>query len=338
MNVQKLVLVFAILAFVTLANASKCKDNPHKKYTSKLTYDYYKHSCPNVEAISKEITESFVYPDPTLAAGLIRMDFHDCIVRGCDASVLLDPTPSNNETEKDALPNSTLRGFEVVNAIKEKLEEVCPGVVSCADVLRLASRDAVVAVKGPYWDVTFGRRDGVVSLGTEALAQIPSPFSNITTLKGNFAAVGLNSKDLAVLSGAHTIGTGHCFIIRNRLYNFTGKGDTDPSLNPHYAKHLKTLCLPILEDPTTVPMDPYTPGTFDEKYFTAVTRHKGLFQSDEALLNDRVTRHYVKSQVYTKGKTFAKDFAWSMSKMIEIGVLTGYEGEIRKTCGAVNSY
>ncbi|KAK9664014.1 hypothetical protein RND81_14G013900 [Saponaria officinalis] len=306
---------------------------------SELSRNYYKYSCPNVEAISKRITHQYVSRVPNFAPGLIRMNFHDCIVRGCDASVLLDPTPSNNQTEKDSIPNSTLRGFEVIDAIKGALEKECPGVVSCADVLSLATRDAIVTINGPYWDVPLGRKDGRISLASEARAKIPSPFANISTLKQNFADVGLTPKDLAVLSGAHTLGIGHCFIIQGRLYNFTGKGDTDPKLSPSYAAWLKTRCPKVAGDSKSfVFMDRITPKVFDEKYFTMVTQHRGLFQSDAALLDDSETKTYLETQVNTHGSTFAKDFAKSMTKMIEIGVLTGSQGEVRKTCGAVNKY
>ncbi|XP_050365601.1 peroxidase 56-like [Argentina anserina] len=37
----------------------------------------------------------------------------------------------------------------------------------------------------------------------------------------------------------HTIGVGRCRAFDNRLYNFTGKGDQDPSLNATYAQFLK---------------------------------------------------------------------------------------------------
>ena len=62
--------------------------------------------------------------------------------QGCDASVLLEST-AGNTAEKDAIPNLSLAGFDVIEDIKEALEEKCPGIVSCADILTLATRDAV---------------------------------------------------------------------------------------------------------------------------------------------------------------------------------------------------
>lgn len=60
--------------------------------------------------------------------------------------MLLDDTP-NMLGEKLALSNiNSLRSYEVVDEIKEALEQACPGVVSCADLLIIAARDAVVLV------------------------------------------------------------------------------------------------------------------------------------------------------------------------------------------------
>lgn len=61
--------------------------------------------------------------------------------------MLLDDTP-DMLGEKLALSNiNSLRSYEVVDEVKEALEEACPGVVSCADLLIIAARDAVVLVK-----------------------------------------------------------------------------------------------------------------------------------------------------------------------------------------------
>jgi len=104
---------------------------------------FYSRTCPAAESIVTSTVESHVRSDPTLAAGILRMHFHDCFVRGCDASVLI----AGSGTERTAGPNLNLRGYEVIDDAKEKLESLCPGVVSCADILALAARDSVVLVK-----------------------------------------------------------------------------------------------------------------------------------------------------------------------------------------------
>ncbi|XP_059664470.1 peroxidase 27-like [Cornus florida] len=298
-----------------------------------LKLGFYEKTCPSAEAIVKQTTAQYIYRAPSLAAPLLRMHFHDCFIRGCDGSVLLNST-KNNQAERDAIPNLSLRGFQVIDAAKSALEKKCPGVVSCADILALVARDAVSMINGPFWQVPTGRRDGRVSIGSETFTDLPSPFANITQLKSAFSSKGLSVKDLVVLSGGHTIGTAHCFGFANRLYNFTGKGDTDPTMDPNYIAALKKKCKPG-DVSTIVEMDPGSFKKFDTEYYTLVNKRRGLFQSDAALLADSETKAYVRLQA-TSGYSFFKDFAVSMVKMGQIGVLTGKSGEIRKQCAFIN--
>ncbi|KAG2260316.1 hypothetical protein Bca52824_079610 [Brassica carinata] len=316
MALKNLLALVVLLGVVGVSVASPY-ENPFRKSQSNLLSnpgtmgdldsDYYRSKCPQMEDIVRRVTYQYVSANPTLAAALLRMHFHDCFVR------------------VNAVPNLSLRGYEVVDAVKSALEIACPGVVSCADVLALVARDAVLVIKGPWWPVPLGRRDGRVSNISEA--NLPSPFANVTTLKKNFADKGLNTKDLVVLSGAHTIGVSSCGLISRRIYNFTGKGDSDPALNPEYVVELKKRCQPT-DVTTSVDMDPTDVNAVSEK--------KGLFISDSTLLDDWETNLYIQKQVLLNGFYFNKDFSDSMVKLGFVGVLTGDQGEIRNQCDRVN--
>ncbi|KAI3886730.1 hypothetical protein MKX03_006873 [Papaver bracteatum] len=298
-----------------------------------LKLGFYQKACPNAESIIQETTASYVSYNPTLPAALLRMHFHDCFVRGCDGSVLINST-STHQTEKAAAPNLSLRGLNVIDASKAAVEKVCPGVVSCADILALAAIDSIAMIRGPWRNVPTGRRDGRVSIMTDAFT-IPEPFFNASQLIASFASKGLSAKDLAVLSGVHTIGVAACTSFTTRLYNFTGKGDSDPTLDSEYVPRLKSKCKPN-DLVHTAEMDPGSFKTFDSSYYKLVSKRRGLFTSDATLLDNPVTKAYVKSRARNNGPTFFKDFAASMEKMNAIEVLTGNDGEIRKHCAFIN--
>ncbi|CAN0898574.1 Peroxidase 24 [Linum grandiflorum] len=286
--------------------------------------------CPQFETIARDIIWSKVAADSTLAPKLLRLHFHDCFVRGCDASILLDSTATNS-AEKDSIPNRSVGGYEVIDEIKARLEVVCPETVSCADILTLATRDAVsFQFKRPMWPVFAGRKDGRVSIASEALSELPSPFENITTLILQFQTKGLDLQDLVVLSGAHTIGVSRCGLISSRLFNFTGRGDTDPSIEPGFASTLKARC----SNPgATLELDPGSSNSFDAHYYQAVVQNQGLLLTDAALMTDQRSALLSRTLASNQEVFFAM-FARSMVKM---GAIVGDGGgEIRRNCRSVN--
>ncbi|KAJ4722276.1 Peroxidase [Melia azedarach] len=330
-------LVFGVVSRVSDAKPYP-RPHPHPRPQPQpqgLTMNFYSESCKNAEDIVRKITRSRVRDNQALAAKLLRTHYHDCFVRGCDASILLDTVDNTTQSEKEARPNLTLEGFDVIDEIKSEIEKVCPETVSCSDILALAARDAVsFPRRQPLWEVPTGRRDGFVSLASEVPGNIPSPFSNFSTLLQIFRKKGMDINDLAVLSGAHTIGVAHCGTFSRRLFNFTGNGDADPSLDATYAESLKVQCPNPANPATTVEMDPQSSLSFDSHYYKIVLQHKGLFQSDAALLTDGNSANIV-SQLQNP-RVFFREFAESVKKMGAVEVLTGNAGEIRKQCRVVN--
>ncbi|KAF5178050.1 Peroxidase [Thalictrum thalictroides] len=301
-----------------------------------LKLGFYDKSCPNAENIVLAYVKNYIPNVPTLAAPLLRMAFHDCFVRGCDASVLLNDT-SNNQAEKDARPNLSLRGFDFIDEVKSLLEAECPGIVSCADIISLVARDSVVVTGGPYWKVPTGRRDGTISRASEALSNLPGANENFNALQEKFAIKGLNIKDLVLLSGAHTIGIAHCNTFSNRIYNFTGVGDEDPGMDSAYALSLRAnKCKTPTDTTTIVEMDPGSAKNFDLSYYKLLVKRRGLFQSDAALTTDYSSLSYINQLLKKSPLYFFEEFAKSMEKMGAVGVKIGTDGQIRKHCALVN--
>ncbi|KAL2539336.1 Peroxidase 47 [Abeliophyllum distichum] len=205
-----------------------------------LSMNYYIMNCPFAEGIIKNTVNMALQSDPTLAAGLVRMHFHDCFVEGCDGSVLIDSTKGNT-AEKDSPANLSLRGYEIIDKAKEEIEKQCPGVVSCADIVAMAARDAVFFAGGPVYDIPKGRKDGRRSK-IEDTMKLPSPTLNSSELIRMFGQRGFTAQEMVALSGAHTLGVARCSSFKHRLSNFDTTNNVDPTLDTQFAKTLSKTC------------------------------------------------------------------------------------------------
>jgi peroxidase len=294
----------------------------------------YNTTCPNAEDIVYKEMTSILAKSPELAGPVLRLFSVDCFVGGCEGSILLDSTPGN-KAEKDSPLNKGVKGYEVVDAIKAKLDAACPGIVSCADTLALAARDVVRLTKGPYIPLPTGRRDGNSSNAADVAANSPAPGATVNDLLTIFAKFNFTAKDLAVLSGAHTIGKAHCSAFSTRLYS-NSSSNGGPTLDANYTTALRGQCK-VGDVDTLVDLDPPTPTTFDTDYYKQVAAQRGLLATDAALLLNADTKAYVLRQANaTSDDEFFADFIVSFVNMSKIGVLTHSHGEIRHKCSAVN--
>ncbi|OWM66232.1 hypothetical protein CDL15_Pgr013449 [Punica granatum] len=297
---------------------------------------FYDSTCASLTKIVRYGVWSAIANETRMAASILRLHFHDCLVDGCEGSVMLDDT-SSMKGEKNAFPNrNSVRGFEVIDAIKASVEKSCPGTVSCADILTLAAREAVYLAGGPFYMVPLGRRDGLSAKESSANEQLPSPLEPLENITAKFTSKGLDLKDVVVLSGAHTIGFAQCFTFKSRLFDFGGSGKPDPALDTSLLQNLQSVCPNQVDSDTNLaPLDPLTINKFDNSYYMNLVNSSGLLQSDQALMGNDKTASMVMN--YSKYPfLFAKDFGASMVKMAGLGVLTGQNGQIRKTCRAVN--
>ncbi|PKU83153.1 peroxidase 5 [Dendrobium catenatum] len=301
-----------------------------------LQMGFYSSSCPQAEMVVRSEVNMALRNDVGFAAGLVRMQFHDCFVRGCDGSVLLDSTPTNKAEKDSPVNNPSLRGFEVIDRVKARLEAACKGTVSCADILAFAARDSIAFTGGFGYPVLGGRRDGRVSILSETFSNLPSPNSNLSQLTQSFANKGFSQDEMVTLSGAHTIGRAHCNTISNRLYNFSATNQLDPSLEPSLATQLKQQCPQGNNDKSAVvPMNLRSSYTFDSSYYSNVLAMRGLFTSDEALLTDPMTANRVMMNAFDNSM-WQNQFSRAMFKLSQLGVITGTGGEIRLNCRVIN--
>lgn len=141
----------------------------------------------------------------------------------------------------------------------------------------------------------------------------------------------------ASISGAHTFGRSHCSLFVDRLYNFSGTGKPDPTLNTTYLQELSKTCPNGGPGTNLANFDPTTPDKFDKNYYSNLQVKKGLLQSDQELFStsgaDTIS---IVNKFSADQNAFFESFKTAMIKMSSIGVITGNKGEIRKHCNFVN--
>nr|XP_016512590.1 PREDICTED: putative Peroxidase 48 isoform X2 [Nicotiana tabacum]XP_016512591.1 PREDICTED: putative Peroxidase 48 isoform X2 [Nicotiana tabacum] len=261
--------------------------------------------------------------------------------------------------------------------IKDEIEEECPRIVSCSDILVLATRDGIVLVQlesriitraqfwkygnihnqcimagGLYYPVLMGRRDSKESFFDETMAEIPRPNGNITETLRLFSLRGFDERETVALLGGHNIGKIGCEFIQLRFSNFMGtaipsgfleelmqKCPDDNStitkmFNEHTARGLSESAMSYSQGLSALSSF----GTsFDNHYYKTLMRGRGLLFADQQLMANEKTAAVVMDYALDEGTKFRTEFAHAMDKLSNIGVLTGFQEEVRHSCSHLNS-
>ncbi|KAI4325572.1 hypothetical protein MLD38_030957 [Melastoma candidum] len=295
----------------------------------RLKVGFYDSTCPNAESIVQRVVRKRFAADRSVTAALLRMHFHDCFVRGCDASILIDPT-KDKPSEKFAGPNGSIREFKLIDKAKQLLESSCPSTVSCADVIAIATRDAVHLAGGPRYNIPTGRRDGLIS--DPSLVDLPSPSFTVSQALDAFTAKGFNLTEMVTLLGGHTVGKAHCGLFLDRI-----SSPPDPTMSPALASKLGKICgTPSGSLGPAAFLDQNTSFVVDNQYYNMIMEKKGILKIDQELGLDSRSSRLVASFAGDENG-FRTSFAAAMVKLGSVDVITGEEGEVRTNCRVFNN-
>ncbi|KAJ7519603.1 hypothetical protein O6H91_20G045700 [Diphasiastrum complanatum] len=300
--------------------------------SARLMFGFYDNDCPRAESLVRSTLAANVLFDPTAPAAMLRLAFHDCQVKGCDASILLRST-GRITSEMVSDRNFGIRRLDLIDRIKSTLELACPGVVSCADIIALAARDAVSLTGGPNIQIPTGRRDGTFASNLAADALVPPATVNMHDFLQVFNSKGMTVAESVAMLGAHTLGVGHCVSIINRLYP-----TRDNTLGFGFGGQLRLTCptpYPAFINNNTFMQNDLTNVFFDNQYFRDLMVGRGLFSIDSEVANDPTTSQIVSAFAQNQNLFFS-NFASAFVKLTASNVLTGDQGEVRRNCAFVN--
>ncbi|TVU16717.1 hypothetical protein EJB05_40292, partial [Eragrostis curvula] len=290
---------------------------------SGLSHYFYLDSCPQLETLVRSTVESAMNQNVRLTAGLLRIFFHDCFPQGCDASILLD------NGERQLPPNAGLQqaALQLIEDIRVKVHAACGPTVSCADILVLATRDAVNLAGGPAYTVSLGRMDSGAPASQNDVFTLPPPSFTADQLLKAFSDKGLDNFDLVALSGAHTVGKARCT-------NFDA-----PTTPPRddLGKCLAGICSAGGDPNRLRDLDFLTPEVFDNMYFTGLRVNKAVMLNSDQVLATHPNTNWLVSGFADNHWWFFQQFATSMVKMSEMKGPQGNVGEIRRNCFRPNS-
>lgn len=219
-----------------------------------------------------------------------------------------------------------MRGYDLIDAAKKALGN-CSSTVSCADIIALATRDAVALAGGPAYKIPTGRRDGLRSNADDV--NLPGPSLTVSEAFQFFRAKRMSLTDMVTLLGAHTVGVAHCSFFQDRL------SPRDPKMDPKLAAVLSRTCASQFTSDPTVFLDQGSAFRVDNQFYNQTLFKRGIMQIDQELALDKATVQTVRGFA-ANAVAFRQSFGNALIKLGNVDVLVGKAGEIRKNCRVFN--
>ncbi|CAI8617329.1 unnamed protein product [Vicia faba] len=210
---------------------------------------------------------------------MLRLAWHDA---GTYDAKTRTGGPNSSIRNQQELNHSANKGLKIAVELLEEVKAKHPKI-SYADLYQLAGVVAVEVTGGPAIHFVPGRKD---LLESPEEGRLPDAKQGAWHLREVFYRMGLNDRDIVVLSGGHTLGKAH-----KDLSDFEGQWTRDP---------LK----------------------FDNSYFVELLNSESKdflkLPTDKVLVEDPAFRKYV--ELYAKDeKAFFRDYAKSHKKLSELG-------------------
>lgn len=187
---------------------------------------------------------------------------------------------------------------------------------------------------GPDYSVQTGRNDGLVSRAQDV--NLPSPFLTVSESISAFDAKRFTTEEMVILLGCHTVGISQCTFFQDRLYQ--GNTQFDPKMDPILRKQLQPTCpkgTTSNNNSTFLDQNPQSSNKLDNSFFVQILNQRGILPIDQALARHPQTIAFV--QQFARSATlFNNKLASAMVKLQALDVLTGNQGQIRKTCSRIN--
>ncbi|GJN25947.1 hypothetical protein PR202_gb13836 [Eleusine coracana subsp. coracana] len=274
------------------------------------------NSCPSVEGIVRSAVEAALQQDIAIAAGLLRIFFHDCFPQRAAAGSEPDASAPGAAADRGD-PGPGPRRLRAHRLLRRHHRAGHPR-------RRLRVRWALLRrVSGPL--------DSLAPAPSSAVFQLPQATSDASTLIGAFKSRNLSETDLVALSGGgHTIGRAHCSSFSNR-FSFTSG---DNSSSSAFVKKLAANCSSFPNRQQE--LDVATPDVFDNNYFVNLQKGQGVLTSDQVLAGDWRTGWIVNGYAGNHW-WFYDQFRQSMIKLGNLKNTQQQQGEIRGSCYRPNN-